>query len=130
MIISRDAIANKVIPSGDVDFPKDEYLKGARQLTRFEQRGERKREDYYYLVGLEFYDPEEDMRVVVTRIEVKGRSRHIVGYYERIINDTVEEKEYQLMHVAEIEKLLGIYADDDTNHALALCDLDLVERTD
>ena len=130
IIISRDAIANEEIPSGDVDFSTDEYWREARQFTRFEQRGERNEEDYYYLVGLEFYDPEEDIRAVVTRIEVEGRSRHIVGYYKRIINDIVEEKEHQRMHVAEIEKLLGIYVNDDENHALALSSLDLVEQAD
>jgi len=124
--MTRDAIADEAIPTGDVDFSKDEYWREARQFTRIEQRGERKEEDYYYLVGLEFYDPEEDMKAVVTRIEVEGRSRHIVGYYKRIIDDIVEEQEHHRMHVAEIEKLLGIFNDDD-DQALALMHSDLTD---
>ena len=121
VIISRDAIADESIPTGNIEFSTDEYWREARQFTKIEREGERQEEDYYYLVGLEFYDPDEDMKCVVTRIEVEGRSRYIVGYYKRIIHDVVEDREHQRMHVADIEKLMGIFAPDDDQEHAKLC---------
>ena len=62
-----------------------------------------------------YFDPDKELqcRCVVTRIEQKGRN--IIALYKRIIDNKVEDEEFDIngVHVAEIEKMLGVYLSED-----------------
>ena len=49
----------------------------------------------------------------MTRIAIKDRN--IVAFYKRIIENEVEDEEYDInnVHVTEVEKMLGIYLSED-----------------
>ena len=72
-------------------------------------------EDYEYLVGNVYFDPDKELqcRCAVTRISQKGRN--IIAFFKRIIEGEVEEDEFddKEIHVAEVEKILGIYLSED-----------------
>jgi hypothetical protein len=61
-----------------------------------------------------YYDPDEDIQsnCLVTRV-VTVQGRNIVAYFKRIINGIPEEEEYDFIHVAEVERMLGTYLEPE-----------------
>jgi hypothetical protein len=108
IIMARDVIFDENIPQGDVNHATDDYWRDVRLYARVAKKGGAKYvEDYEHLVGCIFYDPEYQELDIVTRVdEEKGK---LVGWLSKIVDGVQAEVEHERMHVAEIEKLLGIY---------------------
>ena len=123
MIVSRDVKFDENIPQGPIDHTQDIYWREVRQFRTSVADKKPDPEDFYYLIGLVFYDPDIDSECEVARIEVIGRQRLIVAYIKKMRPDgspeEVEEK--QPVHVAEIEALLGTsYEDRDDGEVSAM----------
>jgi len=106
--MARDVIFDENIPQEDVNHATDDYWSDVRLYARVAKKGGAKYvEDYEHLVGCIFYDPEYHELDIVTRVdEEKGK---LVGWLSKIVDGVQAEVEHERMHVAEIEKLLGIY---------------------
>jgi len=115
IIMARDVVFDENIPQGDIDHAKDDYWRDVRLYTQVSKRGKAKFvEDYDHLVGCIFYDPEFHDLNIVTSIDVK--KSNLVGTLARIVDGVQEDKDHDSMHVADIEKLLGIFdTDEDAN---------------
>jgi hypothetical protein len=112
IIIARDVKFDENIPQGDVDHATDEYWRDVRLFTRVtSSKGSNFVEDYEHLVGCIFYDPDVQEMNIVTRVDVYNRN--IVGYLAHVVDGVQDGDEHASMHVAEIEKLLGVYLSDD-----------------
>ena len=120
LIISRDVKFDENIPQGEIDHTKNDYW---RELREYRDNSNRLKDinDYDYLIGNIFYDPDEDIKCecIVTRIDTyRG---NIVAYVKRIINNIVENEEHSCVHVAEVEKLLGTYLSENELNEIKLC---------
>ena len=114
IIVSRDVKFDENIPQGTIDHSVDVYWKEIRQFQKLTTRKVREPEDFYYLIGIAFYDHDIDAECIVTRIEVIGKAKVIVAYIKKLNADrsVAEEEEYQPIHVAEVESLLGTYYEE------------------
>jgi hypothetical protein len=112
IIMARDVIFDEHIPQGDVDHATDDYWRDVRLYTQASRkRGPRYVEDYEHLVGCIFYDPEKHDLNIVTRIDINNK--YLFGHLAKIVDGVQDDRRHDRMHVAEIEKLLGIYSQDD-----------------
>ena len=108
IIIARDVKFDEIIPQGDVDHATDEYWRDVRLFTKVTgQRSPKDVEDFEHLVGNIFYDPDVQEMNIVTRIDVYNRN--IVGWLAKVVDGVQQGDEHATMHVADIEKLLGVY---------------------
>jgi hypothetical protein len=120
VIIARDVRFDECIPQGDVDHSTDEYWRDVRLFTKVSSKeGVKYVEDFEHLVGNIFYDPDVQELNIVTRIDVYRNS--IIGWLAKIVDGVQQGDEHASMHVAEIEKLLGVYQsiDDEEQGMLA-----------
>jgi hypothetical protein len=115
IIMARDVVFDENIPQGDIDHAKDDYWRDVRLYAQVSKRGKaRFVEDYEHLVGCIFYDSEFHDLNIVTSIE--ANRGNLVGTLARIVDGIQQDKDHDSMHVAEIEKLLGIFdTDEDAN---------------
>jgi len=115
IIMARDVVFDENIPQGDIDHAKDDYWRDVRLYAQVTKRGKAKFvEDYEHLVGCIFYDPEFHDLNIVTSIDIN--KSNLVGTLAKIVDGVQEDKDHDSMHVAEIEKLLGIFdSDEDAN---------------
>jgi hypothetical protein len=109
VIVSRDVRFDESIPQGHIDHSKDTYWREMRMFEKLVAKKVREPEEFYYLVGIVFYDPDIDAECLVTRIEVVGRGKLIVAYIKKMKPDgsACDDEEKQPVHVADIESLLG-----------------------
>jgi hypothetical protein len=132
LIISRDVKFDEAIPQGEIDFKSNDYFHEMQLYSKVKNRADREEEDFHYLIDNVYYDPDEDIECncLVTRI-VTVKGRNIVAYFKRIINGNPEEEEYDFIHVAEVEKMMGTYleAEDDENINALLEDASTYERS-
>jgi hypothetical protein len=124
IIISRSVTFDEAIPQGDVDFSKDSYWREVRQYAKRVTAKKRNVEDFYYLIDLIFYDPDIDSECIVKDVIVA--SGNIVAEYKRL-KDGVEYDQLERMHIADVEKLLGVHLsseyegeEDDTGSASSM----------
>jgi len=106
VIISRDVRFDEEIPQGTIDFNKDDYWLEIRQFGHLLTGKPRQVEDFNYLIGEIFYDPEmETYYKVLNVIVYRG---DIVAGYAKYVPDKVDQDNAQLaqMHVANVEQLL------------------------
>ena len=110
IVVSRSVTFDEAIPQGDVDFSKDPYWREVRQFAKRVIAKKRDEEDFYYLVDLIFYDPDIDSECLVKEIRVQNN--YIVAVYV-CLRDGIETGKTSAMHVADVEKLLGICMSED-----------------
>ena len=110
LIVSRDGRFDEDIPQGVLDPRKDTYFYELRRYNINDHDKRRNVEYYDYLIDNVYYDTDEDLQCLclVTRIEILSNN-DIVGYFKRIVNNIPEEEEYDCIHVAEIERMIGTY---------------------
>ena len=108
VIISRDVTFDEMIPQGDIDHATNPYWLEVRRYAHRVDGIPRDIEDFQYLIGNVFYDPEHMKHYRVTSIEVE-RGQIVAGYSNwstvegAIQNDTKVDR----MHVANVEELLN-----------------------
>ena len=114
LIVSRDVKFDENIPQGEIDFKTNDYFHEIQLYNKVKDRTNREEEDFHYLIDNVYYDPDEDIQCncLVTRITTKA-ARNIVAYFKRIINGIPEENEYDYIHVAEVEKMMGTYLEPE-----------------
>jgi len=133
IIVSRDVRFDEEIPSGDVDHLTDDYWREARLArTRHDEGVTREVDDFQYLIGQTFYDPDESQWFRVTEVRVNRKSDiiayvtdynpktdgQLVGFDERASDigrngntpsdeteATVKRASYSY-HIAEVEKMI------------------------
>jgi hypothetical protein len=120
VIISRDVRFDEAIPQGPIDEKVKEYFREIMAFKGVYNNDSKNVEDYEYLVGNIYYDADDDLECncIVTRIEqMNDRNRFIIAWFKRIINGAAEEAEYDFIHVAEVEKMLGVHLEfnEDNN---------------
>ena len=115
LVVSKDVIFDENIPQGPIDNHVNDYFKELLTLRKNTNRKDKTISDYEYLIGSVYFDPDKELqcRCVVTRIEQKGRN--IIALYKRIIDNKVEDEEFDInsVHVAEIKKMLGVHLSED-----------------
>ena len=80
IIVSRDVRFDEEIPSGDIDHLKDDYWHEARLArTRHDEGVIREVDDFQYLIGQTFYDPDESQWFRVTQVTA-NRKNDIIAY--------------------------------------------------
>ena len=110
IIVSRTVTFDENIPQGDIDFTKDAYWREVRQFSKRVTVKKYNVEDFYYLVELVFFDPDIDSECVVKEIREQGG--YIIAVYV-CLKEGIETGKMGKMHVADVEKLLGIHLSED-----------------
>jgi hypothetical protein len=110
IVVSRSVTFDENIPQGDVDFAKDAYWREVRQFAKRVTTKKRLIEDFYYLIELFFFDPDIDKECIVKEIRQQGG--YIIAVYV-CLREGIETDEEGKMHVADVEKLLGIHLSED-----------------
>jgi hypothetical protein len=110
IVVSRSVVFDEAIPQGDVDFAKDPYWREVRQFAKRVVAKKRDEGDFYYLVDLIFFDPDIDSECLVKEIRIQNK--YIVAVYV-CLKDGIETGKSSSMHVADVEKLLGIHMSED-----------------
>jgi len=106
IIISGDVKFDEEIPQGIIDFKKDDYWLEIRQFGHLLTGKPRQVDDFKYLIGEIFYDPEMESHYKVLNVVVYRGD--IVAGYARYVPGKIDQDDEQLaqMHVANIEQLL------------------------
>ena len=96
-----------------MDPATDDYWRDVRLYARVSTKKHTNQvENFEHLVGNIFYDPDYQELNIVTRIGVVRKN--IVGWLAKIVRGEQQPEEHASMHVADIEQLLGIYQDEDS----------------
>jgi hypothetical protein len=106
VVISRDVKFDEEIPQGIIDFKKDEYWLEVREFGHLLSGEPRVIEDFKYLIGEVFYDPELESHFKVLNVTVNRGN--IVAGYAKYVPGKIDQDDAQLaqMHVANVEQLL------------------------
>ena len=114
LIVSRDVKFDEAIPQGEINFKTNDYFHEIQMYNKIKDRKDRNEEDFHYLIDNVYYDSDEDIQsnCLVTRI-VTVQGRNIVAYFKRIINGIPEDDEYDFIHVAEVERMMGTYLEPE-----------------
>ena len=106
IVISRDVRFDEEIPQGIIDFKKDEYWLEVREFGHLISGKPRGVDDFKYLIGEVFYDPEMESHFRVLNVTVNRGN--IVAGYAKYIPEKIDQNDAQIaqMHVANVEQLL------------------------
>ena len=96
--------------SGVVTVKRSDKNREVRQYAKRVTAKKRNVEDFFYQIDLIFYDPDIDSECIVKNVLV--RNGNIVAEYKRL-KDGIEQGQLESIHVAEVEKLLGIHLSDE-----------------
>lgn len=111
VIVSRDVTFDEEIPQGDINYETDTYWKELRESKLIIGEKQMSINDFQYLVGVTFFDPDiNEWRRVLEIRTYKGHIIAALADYDPQNEDSHSTVEIETMHVADVEKLLGSFS--------------------
>ena len=123
IVISRNVAFDENIPQGDVNLETDEYWMELRQGRTSQNVSNRNKiDDYVYLEGVVFYDPDENKHMRVSKVATytfKGVKTVVCWctLYDLMLPEQ-QQSDIEIRpptHVRDVEKMVAGYHDDDAN---------------